>query len=75
MRGADASQLYFCPGPHTVQFNIINMRKADSLFNEGMAPLLYSTANARAGSKGWQRVGSNIKYYEVSVCGWAHCPN
>jgi hypothetical protein len=42
-----------------VVFNIRNFSKPDSLFNEGMKPLIYSSKSKR----GWTRTGANIQYY------------
>ncbi|XP_068580090.1 cytosolic carboxypeptidase 2 [Cebidichthys violaceus] len=46
----------------TYRFTIINLMKSSSLYSHGMRPLLYSE---RANEKGvgWQRTGSNIRYY------------
>jgi hypothetical protein len=45
------------------KFNIINMQKKDSLYNDGLRPLFYSQARARREGVGWCRTGSNICYY------------
>jgi hypothetical protein len=42
-----------------VTFYIKNFQKPDSLFNEGMRPLMYSTA----ANRGWERCGSDIRYF------------
>jgi len=46
-----------------VRFNIINFTKPDSLFNMGMRPVLYSTADAASRGTGWVRSGTDISYY------------
>lgn len=46
------------------RFNIINCEKPNSQFNFGMQPLLYSVTEARLGSPGWVRTGTNISYYK-----------
>lgn len=56
--------LYFCPAEHEVTFNIINMRKNGSLFNEGMLPVVYSVREAQESGMGWTRSGTNVKYAE-----------
>ncbi|XP_055913111.1 cytosolic carboxypeptidase Nna1 isoform X2 [Eupeodes corollae] len=45
------------------RFSIVNLVKSDSLYNEGMRPLMYSTTNARVIGQGWRRCGENICYY------------
>ena len=48
-----------------VKFNIINMRKSGSLYNDGMQPCTYSMFANEKGlkkSKGWRRKGVNISY-------------
>ncbi|XP_025992726.2 uncharacterized protein LOC105203436 [Solenopsis invicta] len=47
----------------TYRFSIVNMCKEESLYNEGLKPLLYSTEDARTRSVGWRRCGDNITYY------------
>ncbi|XP_036390535.1 cytosolic carboxypeptidase 2, partial [Megalops cyprinoides] len=47
----------------TYRFTIINLMKSSSLYNLGMKPLLYSEQAAQMQGVGWQRVGTNIKYY------------
>ncbi|XP_055844592.1 cytosolic carboxypeptidase Nna1 isoform X2 [Episyrphus balteatus] len=47
----------------TYRFSIVNLVKSDSLYNEGMRPLMYSTTNARVIGQGWRRCGENICYY------------
>ncbi|XP_065651661.1 cytosolic carboxypeptidase 1 isoform X4 [Hydra vulgaris] len=45
------------------RFNIINCEKANSQFNFGMQPLLYSMRLSQRG-QGWIRAGTNICYYK-----------
>uniref|UniRef100_A0A3Q0SPP9 Cytosolic carboxypeptidase 2 n=1 Tax=Amphilophus citrinellus TaxID=61819 RepID=A0A3Q0SPP9_AMPCI len=47
----------------TYRFTIINLMKSSSLYLQGMKPLLYSERDAEENGVGWQRAGSNIKYY------------
>ncbi|XP_029675008.1 cytosolic carboxypeptidase 1-like isoform X2 [Formica exsecta] len=47
--------------PYT--FNIINCEKANSQFNFGMKPILFSVTEARCGRPGWVRTGVDICYY------------
>ena len=42
-----------------INFNIKNFTKSESLFTDGMRPLLLSTRS----KKGWVRAGNNIRYY------------
>ncbi|XP_031364979.1 cytosolic carboxypeptidase 1-like isoform X4 [Apis dorsata] len=44
-------------------FNIINCEKANSQFNFGMKPILFSVAEAQLGRPGWVRTGADICYY------------
>ncbi|XP_073832558.1 nna1 carboxypeptidase isoform X3 [Musca autumnalis] len=45
------------------RFSIVNLIKSDSLYNDGMRPLMYSTHNAKTKNIGWVRCGDNICYY------------
>lgn len=45
------------------RLSIVNLAKPDSLYNEGMKPLLYSTKDAQLHSIGWRRCGKNISYF------------
>ncbi|XP_072752591.1 cytosolic carboxypeptidase 1 isoform X2 [Anoplolepis gracilipes] len=47
--------------PYT--FNIINCEKANSQFNFGMKPILFSVTEAQCGRPGWVRTGVDICYY------------
>ncbi len=47
----------------TYRFTVINLMKSSSLYSHGMRPLLYSERAARDKGAGWQRSGSNIRYY------------
>ncbi|XP_076178312.1 cytosolic carboxypeptidase 1 isoform X2 [Ptiloglossa arizonensis] len=47
----------------TYTFNIINCEKANSQFNFGMKPILFSVTEAQMGRPGWVRVGTDICYY------------
>jgi hypothetical protein len=45
------------------RFNLINMEKAGSQFNEGMRPVLFSELEAQQLGHGWRRVGEQVCYY------------
>lgn len=45
------------------KFNILNLLKPNSLFNDGMQPLVYSDIDSAIYGTGWIRSGSNISYY------------
>uniref|UniRef100_A0A672YQP2 Cytosolic carboxypeptidase 2 n=1 Tax=Sphaeramia orbicularis TaxID=375764 RepID=A0A672YQP2_9TELE len=47
----------------TYCFTIVNLMKSNSLYSVGMRPLLYSERAAKEKGVGWQRIGSNIRYY------------
>lgn len=44
-------------------FNIINYEKANSQFNFGMQPVMFSVKEAMAGRPYWRRVGEDIAYF------------
>jgi hypothetical protein len=49
------------------KFNIVNLVKPESSYNQGMKPLLYSTKEASSNDGqgiGWYRDGANICYYQ-----------
>jgi hypothetical protein len=43
------------------KFNVVNMRKRDSLFNYGLRPLMLSTKLLLHSNIGWQRVGTQMR--------------
>lgn len=47
----------------TYRFNIVNLMKGESNYNQGMKPLLYSMHRAENEMIGWHRAGENIAYY------------
>lgn len=53
-------------GP-TYRFNILNMVKPTSVYNEGMRPLQYSTIDASVHGIGWKRCGNKIMYYQNGI--------
>jgi len=53
-------------GP-SYRFNIINMVKPTSVYNEGMRPLKYSSRDASERGIGWVRCGENIAYYQNGI--------
>ena len=50
----------------TYRFNIVNLMKPDSNYNQGMKPLIYSCTDAEKKKIGWHRDGFNIAYYQSS---------
>ena len=46
-----------------VKFNILNLAKTDSLYNDGMKILAFSSDLKKSKGLGWHRVGSGISYY------------
>ncbi|XP_076238099.1 cytosolic carboxypeptidase 2 [Calliopsis andreniformis] len=48
----------------TYRLSIVNFCKEESLYNDGLRPLLYSTEDAKKGAVGWRRCGDNIAYYK-----------
>ncbi|KAM3920742.1 cytosolic carboxypeptidase 2 [Leptodactylus fuscus] len=53
------------------RFTITNLMKRNSLYNEGMKPLMYSELDAGLRGEGWRREGGDIKYYRSSQEGAA----
>lgn len=49
------------------KFNIINLMKDDSLYNDGMLPLVHSRKGEQATGLGWHRAGSSVAYYSNMV--------
>ena len=47
----------------TYRFSIVNLMKRSCLYSLGMKPLFYSERAAKEEGVGWQRIGSNIRYY------------
>ncbi|TYZ65345.1 hypothetical protein PybrP1_012669 [[Pythium] brassicae (nom. inval.)] len=45
------------------RFNIVNLCKPDSLFNQGLQPVVYSVRDAYEKRGGWRRSGSEIYYF------------
>lgn len=45
------------------RFSITNCTKEQSLYSEGMRPLMYSVKDAQLHSIGWRRCGQNITYF------------
>ena len=46
----------------TIKFNILNLLKVDSWYNEGMKPCVYSKRREESDKIAWQRGGFNISY-------------
>ena len=59
VRGAEGGRKY--------RFNIINFCKAQSLYRQGMKPLIYSAQTAQRSGIGWHRGGSDVLYYDNGV--------
>ena len=49
-----------------VKLNIVNLGKSDSLYNNGLRPLMFSQMSATEG-KGWHRVGEDVRYYRNKI--------
>ncbi|XP_056640124.1 cytosolic carboxypeptidase Nna1-like isoform X7 [Diorhabda sublineata] len=45
------------------RFSITNCSKENSLYNEGMKPLMYSKKDSQLHCIGWRRCGQNISYF------------
>jgi len=44
-------------------FNIVNLFKPESSYNQGMKPLIYSEKHLQATGNGWSRGGYDIRYF------------
>ena len=53
--------------PIEARFNILNLCKPDSLYNEGMKILVYSEKMAAMKDIGWHRGGTKISYYQNGI--------
>lgn len=51
----------------SIRFNLLNLCKPDSLYNEGMKLLVYSEKHAAAKDIGWHRAGSKVAYYANGI--------
>eukprot|EP00347_Sterkiella_histriomuscorum_P004799 403359053 len=50
-----------------VRFNMLNLSKPDSLFNEGMKVLIFSEKQSEDKDIGWFRGGTKISYYNNGI--------
>ncbi|KAF1789835.1 Armadillo-type fold [Phytophthora cactorum] len=53
-------------GGQKYRFNIVNLCKSNSLFNQGLQPVVYSVRDAHQKGKGWVRSGTDIYYFANS---------
>ncbi|XP_041052604.1 cytosolic carboxypeptidase 2 [Carcharodon carcharias] len=51
----------------TYRFTIVNLMKSNSLYNQGLKPLLYSELEAQQRQVGWYRMGKDICYYKNNL--------
>ncbi|XP_067833617.1 cytosolic carboxypeptidase 2-like [Heptranchias perlo] len=49
------------------RFTIVNLMKPNSLYNQGLKPLLYSEQEMQLRQVGWHRTGKDIRYYKNSL--------
>ena len=49
------------------KFNLINLMKPDSAYNQGLRPLIYSETEYASTKLGWHRTGGDIAYYQNSI--------
>lgn len=66
------TQWYFFSVSHAVVgekyiFNIVNFCKPQSLYKNGMRPLVYSAMAASKHGHGWTRIGTDVYYHENGV--------
>ena len=60
---------------HNVRFNLINLMKYESLYNNGMKPLVFSKQKQEELGVKWHRDGSAISYYRNSYARKYNLPN
>jgi hypothetical protein len=60
---------------HTVRFNIINFMKYESLYSEGMKPLIYSKQFHKSEGIDWHRGGFNLGYFQNTYSREFSMPN
>lgn len=58
----------------TYRFNIVNLCKPDSLFNQGLQPVVYSVKDAHERRQSWRRTGSEIYYFSNPFPRSTKCP-
>ena len=51
----------------TVRFSIVNLMKYDSLYNNGMKPLVRSLRKEQTKGISWHRAGDAVSYYENNI--------
>lgn len=51
----------------SVRFNIVNLMKYDSLYNNGMKPLVRSVRKEQATGVSWHRAGDSVTYYQNNI--------
>lgn len=51
----------------TVRFSIVNLMKYDSLYNNGMKPLVRSLRKEQTQGISWHRAGEAVSYYENNI--------
>ena len=51
---------------HQVKFNIVNLMKYDSLYNNGLKPAVYSEKDFNESGLRWHRAGEEISYFKNS---------
>ncbi|KAF5302929.1 hypothetical protein FQA39_LY02109 [Lamprigera yunnana] len=49
------------------RLSIVNLAKFDSLYKQGLKPLMYSVRDAEKRKVGWRRCGENITYYSNKI--------
>lgn len=49
------------------KFNILNLMKADSLYNQGLKVLMYSVKGEKLDNTAWYRGGENICYFQNNI--------
>ena len=54
------------PG-HTVKFNITNLMKFESLYNDGMKPAVFSSCKSLVYGLDWHRDSTDISYYQNTI--------
>ena len=52
---------------HCVRFSIVNLMKYDSLYNNGLKPLVFSVKKEKNEGVGWYRTQESVSYYQNNL--------
>lgn len=65
---ANTQWFYYSVEPYkndlTINFSLVNLSKSESLYSQGLKPLIYSERYNQEKGIGWHRDGTNVMYYK-----------